>query len=68
MTHRGYRIEPLGTFSMYKIMPTGSGQIPFELKGNFTSKAFATQAIDRSLEKLKKGRPKNVKKEGTPSN
>lgn len=53
MTYRGYRITPLGTYSLLKIQGPGSGPVPTELLGEFTSSVFAKQAIDRSLDSLK---------------
>lgn len=65
MTYKGYRVEGLGTYSLFKIMPPGSGAIPAELSGHFTSTREAFQAIDRSLNGLKKGRTREQKKGGT---
>lgn len=62
MQYRGYRISPLGTFALVEIQAGGSGQIPNELKGTFTSMFLAQRAIDQSLERLKKGK-RNDKKE-----
>lgn len=62
MTYRGYRISPLGTFALVEIQASGSGQIPTELKGTFTSIFLAQRAIDQSLDRLKKGN-RNGKKE-----
>lgn len=44
--YKGYLIESDGTFSMRKIKPIGKGSVPMELRGSFTSSAFAMQAID----------------------
>lgn len=63
MTYNGYRIEALGTFAAYKIMPPSSGSIPAELSGVFTTVYEAEKAINRSLNSLKKGK-RNVEKEG----
>lgn len=63
--YRGYKISPLGTFATYQINQQGSGQVPKELQGTFTSVSFARQAIDMSLAKLVKGRKTNVKKESS---
>lgn len=67
-TYRGYRIVPLGTFSLLKIQAPGSGTVPAALNGLFTSKAQAEMAIDRSMNSLKKrGRKKNGTEESTSS-
>lgn len=47
LIYKNYRIVPLGTFAMFKIQPPGSGDIPKELEGNFTTTAIAKQTIDR---------------------
>lgn len=65
MTYRGYKIEPLGTFAMYQIKQQGSGKVPNELAGEFTTVSFAKTAIDNSLAKLVKGRKSNAKKESS---
>tara|TARA_R110002096_G_scaffold40075_6_gene109292 strand:+ start:428 stop:646 length:219 start_codon:yes stop_codon:yes gene_type:complete len=67
VVHKNYRIVHYGTFTMYKIQPPGSGAIPKELTGGFTTIDFAKQAIDRSLESLKKrrGRKANGPEEST---
>ena len=69
MTYKGYRIEPLGTFSLVRIMAMGSGPIPSSLGGEYTSRTMAVQAIDRSLQSLltRKRSKTNDKKEGTSS-
>ena len=64
MTHRGYRIEALGTFALFKVMSPGSGPVPTELVGTYTSTTEAKQAIDRSLAKLT-GRKSRAQKEST---
>ena len=61
MTHKGYRIEPLGTYPMFKIMAPGSGGDPNSLSGTYTTRKTAMIAIDMSLEKMIKGK-KNVKR------
>lgn len=67
MEYNGYKIMPLGTFSMYSIGPVKSGQIPSVLKGNYTSLSLAQKAIDVYLSTLitnKKGKV-NGQKEST---
>lgn len=66
-TYRGYRITPLGTFPMVKIQPPGSGEVPDDLKGNYTTPFIAKQAIDRSLSKLKGQRKKSDGKKDSAS-
>ena len=63
MNYKNYRIEPLGTFPMYKIMGPGSGPVPTSLIGTFTSTMNAQVAVDMYLDSLKKGKS-NVKKKG----
>ena len=46
MEYKGFKIVPDGTFGMYEIRQPGSGAMPESLKGAFTSRAFATNAID----------------------
>lgn len=66
--YRGYRIVSLGTFPMYRIQPAGSGDIPNDLKGTFTTDNMARRAIDLSLNKLlRKRKPNNVKETSTPA-
>lgn len=68
ITHKGYRIRSLGTYPMVKIMPPGSGEVPNELKGVFTTTTIAKQAIDRSLSDLVRkgrGRKKDAKESST---
>lgn len=66
MEYNGYRITALDTYSMVKIQPKGSGDIPKQLEGLFTNRGFATQAIDRYLNELvTKKRKANAKKEST---
>lgn len=70
-TYRGYRVVPLGTFAMLKIMPPGSGSIPAELQGYFTNWREAKIAIDRSFDSMKskgRGRKSDGKEGSTSSN
>jgi len=46
ISYRGYKIAPLGTFSMYQILVDGKGSLPKELRGNFTSIEIAKESID----------------------
>ncbi len=66
--YRGYRINSLGTFALYKIQGPGSGPVPNELTGHFTDVRSAIIAIDHSMNKLKgRGRSKNAKETSTSS-
>ncbi len=65
MLYRGYRIEPLGTFAMYRIRAQGQGQVPAELSGHYTTEQLAKKAVDSSLQRLVKRRKPNVPKEST---
>lgn len=47
--YKEYKIEFSGSFTGYVIKNTGQGPVPNNLKGHFTSKDFARQAIDRHL-------------------
>lgn len=47
--HKGYRIVPLDTFPMVRIMAPTSGDVPQILKGLFTNVEFAKKQIDVSL-------------------
>ena len=61
-SYRGYRITHMGTFPMFKIQPPGSGEVPDNLKGFYTTQKFAMKDIDRSLDLLKKrGRKAHAK-------
>lgn len=69
LMYKGYRVKPLGTFSMYYISPPGSGNVPDSLTGNFTNLREVMIAIDRQLESLKgRGRRKDGKGENTSTN
>lgn len=68
MEYKGYRVENLGTFSLIQIRPKGSGDIPDVLKGLFTNRPMAFQAIDRYMDSLlTKRKTKNDKKESPSS-
>jgi len=54
MEYKGYRVTPLGTYSLLKIQAKGSGTIPDALNGSFTSSKEATLAIDKYLSSLTK--------------
>lgn len=54
--YKGYRIEALGTFPMYKVQAQGSGPIPGYLFGTYTSFQQATRAVDRYLASLVKSK------------
>lgn len=56
LIYKNYRIVPLGTYAMFKILPPGSGKIPASLEGLFTKKELAIQAVDMYLEGLLKKR------------
>lgn len=67
--YKGYRVVPLGTFSLYSIMPRASGTIPNDLHGHYTTLTEANRAIDRYLASLVgRGRKKDVKEASTSSN
>lgn len=64
MTYKGYRIEALGTFPMFRVMAVGSGQIPVALGGMYTTVPTAKQNIDNYLASLiKSKRVKHVEEE-----
>lgn len=68
ITHRGYRITPLGSFAMFRIQAPGQGTVPKELSGSYTNLREAKIAIDRSLDSLKgRGRKKNGTEASTSS-
>lgn len=54
--YRGYRIEALGTFPMFKVQAVGSGQIPVALYGSYTTVTMAERAVDQFLASLVKSR------------
>ena len=56
MTYKGYRIEALGTYPMYKVMAVGTGQIPVALYGTYTTVPQAQQAINGYLASLIKSK------------
>ncbi len=49
MEYNGYIIEGDGTFGMKVIKPTTKGSVPGELRGVFTTPAWAMKAIDTFL-------------------
>lgn len=49
MEHKGYKIEHVGTFSLYKIKNKGQGPAPKALGGYFQTVTLAQQAIDGYL-------------------
>lgn len=64
--YRGYRIEALKTFPMFKVQAVGSGQIPVALDGVYTSFPMAQRGIDLYLASLVKSkRVKDAEKEDT---
>lgn len=64
MEYRGYLLKPLGTFPMLAVHSKGSGSIPNDLKGTFTTHKDAEIAVDRYLNSLKKG-SRNGKAKGS---
>ena len=64
MNYKGFRVEPLGTFPMYKVMAVGSGRIPDILGGTYTTAVAAQRGIDAYLASLiKSKRVKYAEKE-----
>ena len=68
-TYKGFKILPLGTFSVFEIKPMGSGTVPMPLRGHYTNRREAQMAVDRELDKVltKKGRKTNAKEDSTAS-
>lgn len=54
MEYKGYLVEGDGTFGMKLIKPAGRGTVPNELRGSFSSFAFAQRAIDQVTSKKEK--------------
>lgn len=46
MEYKGYKIETDGMFGLFTVKLIGKGSAPKELRGTYTSKAFAMSAID----------------------
>lgn len=71
ITYKGYRIEPLGTYAMFRIRSGAQGGIPNTLDGVFSTVKLAKTHIDGYLNSLT-GRRKRMKddgkEEGTSSN
>lgn len=65
--YKNYRITPLGTFAMYKIQSPGSGPVPKDLEGTYTTPTLAKLQIDRSLAGLLGKHKKRVINEQTES-
>lgn len=57
--YNGYKVESDGTFGYINVKPVGSGSVPKQLRGDYTSNRFAKLAID------KHGKVKDGKKERT---
>ena len=55
-----FRVEMTDTFSMYRIKNEGQGPVPIKLRGLYTSKDMAKQAIN-SYERIVSGRIRNAK-------
>ena len=47
--YRGYNIDGDGTYGMKLIKPITKGSVPGEIRGVFTTPAFAMKAIDAFL-------------------
>lgn len=58
--YHGYVIQGDGTYGYKKIRPVGKGSVPLELRGDYTTEAFARQAIDIFIS-TEKGKKKNGK-------
>ena len=56
MEYRGYRIEPIGTYPLFRVIQKGSGVVPKSLGGTFTSLGSARKQVDMQLQSLCKGR------------
>ena len=66
MNYRNYRIEYIGVRPGFLIKPTGSGQLPVPLRGDFTSLARAKRAVDFFIASLApKRRKQHEEKEGS---
>jgi hypothetical protein len=61
MTEPFYSIEPLGTFSVYKVVPK-VGRLPDSLSGHYTSRTEAQKAITRLVEAKAAAAIKNTSK------
>ena len=64
MTYKGYRIEPLGTFAMFRIRQGAQGGVPAALSGLFSKVEYAQAQIDGYLNSLKKGGRGKAKADG----
>lgn len=56
MEYKGYNVVPMPEGSNLAIKPRGSGSIPKNLYGQYTSRLEAHKAIDRHLASLIKGK------------
>lgn len=63
-TYKGYRIEALGTYPMFRIRSGAQGGIPNALDGLFSNPRVARQHIDNYLGSLL-GRKKRTQDNGT---
>lgn len=63
MEYKGYNIVHRGTHALFDIKRTGSGPVPKELRGGFTTTSLAKVHID-SYES-NKGRKSNAKPKAT---
>ena len=59
MDYKGYRVEPLGTYSMVQVRAKGQGTVPDKLNGLYTSYTEAFKAVDMYLESLLKRGKRN---------
>lgn len=70
ITYKGYRIEALGTYPMFRIRSGAQGGIPNALDGIFSTAKLARAHIDGYLNSLtgrKKRTQEDGKEEGTSS-
>ena len=59
LEYKGYKVESDRTFGYVNVKPMGSGSVPKELRGTYTTNRFAMLAIDTH------GKVKDGKKERT---
>lgn len=63
VAHGDYQIQCFDPYAFWKISSTGSGPVPKELDGHYTSLTEAQKAID-SLAMKKANAPSKIKKVG----
>lgn len=64
MEYKGYMIELMGSFPMFKVKAKGQGRVPDKLTGTYTSRTEAIKSVDLYLSSLMKGN-RNGKTKGT---